>query len=68
MGFRRVSLGPGQSETITVPLGPMSFAHWDTSQHDWLVSAGTYEVMVSSSSRDIAGQGAVALPAAALGG
>jgi hypothetical protein len=31
------------------------------------VSAGTYRVMVGSSSRDIAGQDAVALPAMTLG-
>jgi beta-glucosidase len=67
-GFRRVSLGPGQSTTVSIPLNAMSFAHWDTSQHEWVVSAGTYQVMVGSSSRDIAGHGSVALPASVLGG
>ena len=62
-GFRRVSLNPGRSATVTVPLDAMSFAHWDTSKHAWAVSAGTYQVMVGGSSRDIAGQGSVALPA-----
>ena len=60
--FRRVSLNPGQSATLTIPLNAMSFAHWDVSLHQWLVSAGTYSVMVGGSSRDIAGQGSVALP------
>jgi hypothetical protein len=67
-GFRRVSLNPGQSTTVTIPLDAMSFAHWDTSQHKWVVSAGNYQVMVGGSSRDIAGQGSVALPASVLGG
>ena len=62
-GFGRVSLNPGRSATVTVPLDAMSFAHWDTSKHAWAVSAGTYEVTVGGSSRDIAGQGSVALPA-----
>jgi len=62
-GFRRASLNPGRSATVTVPLDAMSFAHWDTSKHAWAVSAGTYQVMVGGSSRDIAGQGPVALPA-----
>ena len=66
-GFRRVSLLPGQSATLTVPLGARSFAHWDTSGHQWAVSAGTYQVMVGSSSRDIVGQGAVTLPTTSLG-
>jgi beta-glucosidase len=61
-GFRRVSLPPGQSTTLTVPLGARSFAHWDTSSHGWVVSAGAYQVMVGSSSRDIVGQGTVTLP------
>jgi len=61
--FRRVELNPGQSATVTIPLGARSFAHWDTSRHAWAVSAGTYQVMVGRSSRDIAGQGSVALPA-----
>ena len=62
-GFRRVELNPGQSATVTIPLGAMSFAHWDTAGHKWAVRAGTYHVMVGSSSRDIAGQGSVVLPA-----
>jgi beta-glucosidase-like glycosyl hydrolase len=62
-GFRRVSLSPGQSATLTIPLAAMSFAHWDTSKHARGVSAGTYQVMVGSSSRDIAGHGSVTLPA-----
>jgi beta-glucosidase len=67
-GFQRVSLSPGQSETVTIPLDAMSFAYWNTGSHAWTVSAGTYQVMVGSSSSDIAGQGTVALPSMALGG
>ncbi len=62
-GFRRVALNPGQSAKITIPLDAMSFAHWDTGSHEWAVRAGTYQVMVGSSSSDIVGQGSVALPA-----
>jgi beta-glucosidase len=64
-GFRRVALAPGQSATLTIPLDAMSFAHWDTAKHAWAVSAGTYQVIVGSSSRDIVGQGSVTLPAEA---
>jgi beta-glucosidase len=62
-GFRRVELSAGQSAKVTIPLDAMAFAHWDTVKHAWAVSAGTYQVMVGSSSRDIVGQGAVTLPA-----
>ena len=62
-GFRRLELNPGQSATVTIPLSAMSFAHWGAASHKWAVSAGTYQVMVGSSSRGIAGQGSVTLPA-----
>jgi beta-glucosidase len=65
--FRRVTLSPGQSTTLTVPLGWRSFAHWDTCSHQWAVSAGSYQVMVGSSSRDIVGQGNVTLSTKSLG-
>ena len=64
----RVVLVPGQSKTVTIPLDPMSFAYWDTQSNQWMVSAGTYQVMVASSSSDIAGQGLVALLNLNLGG
>ena len=67
-GFQRVSLSPGQSETVTIPLDAMSFAHWDTSSNQWEVSAGTYQVMVGDSSSAIDGQGSVALANMTLGG
>ncbi len=66
-GFRRVSLSPGQSEVVSLPLGASSFAHWDTASNQWMVSAGTYQVMVGSSSRDITGQGSVTLPSTTVG-
>jgi beta-glucosidase len=67
-GFARVVLAPGQSKTVTIALDPMSFAYWNTQSNQWMVSAGTYQVMVGSSSDDIAGQGSVALPGMSLGG
>lgn len=66
-GFVRVVLVPGQSKTLTIPLDAMSFAYWNTQSRAWMVSAGTYQVMVGSSSSDIAGQGSVALPNLKLG-
>jgi len=67
-GFQRVSLAPGQNQTVTIPLDPMSFAYWNTQDNEWMVSAGTYQVMVGSSSSDIVGQGSVTLPNLSLGG
>src|SRR3984885_8398034 len=67
-GFQRVYLSPGQSEKVTIPLDPMSFAYWNTQNNQWEVSAGTYQVMVGDSSSAIDGQGSVALANMTLGG
>jgi beta-glucosidase len=63
-----VYLSPGETQTVTIPLDPMSFAYWNTQSNEWMVSPGTYQVMVGSSSSDLAGQGSVALPGTTVGG
>jgi beta-glucosidase len=46
---------------VTLPLDYRSFAHWDTSVHDWRVDPGCYAVAVGRSSRDLPLRAAVAL-------
>ena len=58
-GFQKLHLNPGQTGHATVSLTARSFSHWDVGAHAWAVTAGTYQVMVGSSSRDIRLQGAV---------
>ena len=52
-GFAKVSLDPGQSNLVTVTLGPRAFAHWDAVRHAWAQTAGSYTVQVGTSSRDL---------------
>lgn len=49
-GFTRVTLNPGESTRVTIPLDDRSFALWN---EGWVVPSGTYTVMVGSSSTDI---------------
>ncbi|MBX3313248.1 MAG: glycoside hydrolase family 3 C-terminal domain-containing protein [Actinobacteria bacterium] len=49
-GFAKVHLEPGASETVTITLDRRAFAVWDVTAHDWLVEAGTYDVIVARSS------------------
>lgn len=51
-GFDRVTLAPGETRTVTVALGPDDLMLLDRTMH-WTVEAGTFEVMVGSSSEDI---------------
>ena len=51
-GFAKVHLAPGASERVEVALDRRAFAVWDVAAHDWLVEAGTFEVVVARSSVD----------------
>ncbi|VTR75346.1 glycoside hydrolase family 3 C-terminal domain-containing protein [Cellulomonas hominis] len=52
-GFARVELAPGESATVTVPLGDAAFRHWDTATGAWQVQQGTYEVLAGAHVDDL---------------
>jgi beta-glucosidase len=52
-GFAKVTLGAGESTSVTLALDERSFAYWDADAHDWLVEPGTFEIAIGRSSRDI---------------
>jgi len=52
-GFDKVTLDPGETTTVTIALDERAFAHWDTERGQWHAPAGTYEILVGSSSRAI---------------
>jgi beta-glucosidase len=52
-GYRRVSLRPGQSRRVTIPLREVSFAYWSTRRGTWVVSAGRYAIYVGDSSEHL---------------
>ena len=49
-GFARVELAPGERKTVSFELDDRSFALWTGK---WTIPAGTYGVLIGSSSRDI---------------
>jgi len=52
-GFYKITLQPGEKETVTVPLGFRAFAYYDPEKKGWLAEAGDFQILVGSSSRDI---------------
>lgn len=50
--FRKVTLAPGTSSAIDLPLDERAFSYWSTTAHDWKLAAGTFSVLVGSSSED----------------
>ncbi|MGM7422321.1 glycoside hydrolase family 3 C-terminal domain-containing protein [Cellulosimicrobium sp. CpK407] len=52
-GFARVELAPGESRTVTVPLGEAAFRHWDVATGAWQVEQGAWSVLVGSHVDDL---------------
>lgn len=53
VGFHKVHLERGQSETVKIALDQRSFAFYDTKSSSWQVEAGRVEVRAGASSRDV---------------
>lgn len=51
--FEKRQLQPGERQTLRFELGPRDFAIWDIDTSGWLAEAGSYEIRVGASSRDI---------------
>ncbi|HEY5079600.1 MAG TPA: glycoside hydrolase family 3 C-terminal domain-containing protein [Opitutaceae bacterium] len=62
-GFSRVVLAPGETKTVTIPLNPRSFAYYSPDKRSWQADAGSYDLLLGSSSRDIRLRGAYSLAA-----
>jgi beta-glucosidase len=52
-GFAKVSLKPGESQSVTLRFPPRAFSYWSDADHGWAVAPGAYRILVGSSSRDI---------------
>lgn len=48
--FAKVFLNPGQTQPVKLVLGLRSFSIYDTTNHQWKSPAGTYQVLVGTSS------------------
>jgi beta-glucosidase len=55
-GFERVTLGPGETKTITFPITPADLQVLDRDMH-WTVVPGDFTIMVGKSSDDIPARG-----------
>ena len=52
-GFRRVPLEPGESRAIDIELDKEQLRYWDTTKEQFILPAGTFDIMVGASSKDI---------------
>jgi beta-glucosidase len=56
-GFKKLALDPKKQIHVRLPLDRQALSHWDMKTHRWVISPGTYQIMVGASSRDIRLQG-----------
>ncbi|MFL5738848.1 MAG: glycoside hydrolase family 3 C-terminal domain-containing protein [Flavisolibacter sp.] len=53
-GFAKTGLlQPGQSQTISLVIGPKDLASYDTQREAWVADAGSYKLQIGSSSKTI---------------
>jgi beta-glucosidase len=50
IGFQRLSLAPGQTQTATIAVNLQNLRRWDDTSHRYKVDAGTYMIYARSSS------------------
>ena len=62
-GFSKVTLAAGETRHVTFNLDWLNLANWDASARGWLVTPGTFQVMVGASSRDLRLQGSFTVAA-----
>ncbi|MFD9356132.1 beta-glucosidase [Streptomyces sp. NPDC060031] len=52
-GYRRLTLGPGQAQRVTLDIPPRTLSSWDPEQHAWVLGSGRREVFAGRSSREL---------------
>ena len=50
-GFRRVTLKPGETQTVRFPLGPDELRYWSSAERKWVQEAEAFDVWVGSDSQ-----------------
>jgi beta-glucosidase len=52
-GFQRISIQPGETKTIRLPLKAQDLAYWDESAHRFVVENDTVQIKIGPSSDNI---------------
>ena len=61
-GFDKITLDPGQTAPVSIPLGPQSFSIWSSSDQAWVEEPGQYRVMVGDSSAKLPLKTTISIP------
>jgi beta-glucosidase len=58
-GFKRVTLNPGEVQTVSIKLPASSLAYWDVVKKSFIVEKEPVQLMMGSSSADVREQGTI---------
>ncbi|KAI0110716.1 glycoside hydrolase family 3 protein [Hypoxylon sp. NC0597] len=61
-GFDKLVLEPGASDNVAFDIKRRDLSIWDTAKQNWVVPAGTFNISVGASSRDIRQTGTLEVP------
>ncbi|WP_236683461.1 beta-glucosidase family protein [Demequina aurantiaca] len=61
-GFERISIGSGETSTVSVRLPRRTFEVWDTASHAWVLPEGEYAIALGRSVRDLRTRTLINLP------
>ena len=53
VGFQRVTIAPGETKKVSIPVKISSFRRWDEKANRYMVDPGEYELRIGSSSDHI---------------
>ncbi|MBC3839296.1 glycoside hydrolase family 3 [Streptacidiphilus sp. 4-A2] len=66
-GFQRVSLQPGQAQTVSFPLTQQNLRYWNATSNNWATSTGNYGISVGDSSAGLPLTGTLPVSSGQLG-
>jgi beta-glucosidase len=52
-GFAKIQLAPGETKTVTIPLGKRAFEFFDPKKNQWTIAPEMFDVSIGASSRDL---------------
>lgn len=61
-GIQKVTLKPGEEQTVHVRIDADAFRYWNEGRNAWTTATGTFQVMAGPSSRDIVYTTSIAMP------
>lgn len=59
--FSKVTVSPGETSTVTLPVRARDFAFWDETAQKWVVEAADYKFSVGKSAADIVAESTIAV-------